>query len=191
MNVEWGQGRAEIVAARDEIVAAISGGCSIKSIYTEMKSAKRVSLTYGGFYRHVRKIRDSSKKPAPAPWGQGRMEAIASRSEIRAGIAKGRTLKAVYSELKADGRVTVTYRAFHMNVRKFCGSPRPQASSPLSAVPSSDTSALPSKLPAISTPPANSSPSAPLLEGEPEISHPYQSAAAEFVIHELSEEELM
>ncbi len=49
MNVGWGQGRVEVIAARDEILAAFADGRSIKSIYAELKAAKRVSLGYDGF----------------------------------------------------------------------------------------------------------------------------------------------
>ena len=48
-KVEWGQGRVEVIAARDEILAAFADGRSIKSIYAELKAAKRVSLGYDGF----------------------------------------------------------------------------------------------------------------------------------------------
>ena len=124
MKVEWGQGRVEVIAARDEILAAFADGRSIKSIYVELKAAKRVSLSYDGFYRRVRKLRDSAKKRPSTPRGQSRMEVIKLRSQIRAAIAGGRTLKAIYDEMKAEGRVSATYKSFWENVRKFCGSPR-------------------------------------------------------------------
>ena len=40
------------------------------------------------------------------------MEVIKLRSRIRVAIASGRALKTVYSELKAEGRVSGTYKSF-------------------------------------------------------------------------------
>lgn len=135
MKVEWGQGRVEVIAARDEILAAFAKGRSVKSIYAELKASKRISLSYDGFYRRVRKLRDSATKRPSTPRGQSRMEVIKLRSRIRVAIASGRALKTVYSELKAEGRVSGTYKSFWENVRKFCGSPRPYGSRPQNAPP--------------------------------------------------------
>ena len=92
--------------------------------------------------------------------GQGRVEVIALRSQIRAGISEGRTLKSIYDALKAESLVSAGYRAFHKNVRKFCGPPELQASNPLSAVPSSQTPTPPSNPAAspLSQPPSSTPP---------------------------------
>ena len=135
MKVEWGQGRVEVIAARDEILAAFADGRSIKSIYAELKALKRISLSYDGFYRRIRILRDSAMRRPSTPRGQSRMEVIKLRSRIRVAIASGRTLKAVHSELKAEGRISGTYKSFWENVRKFCGSPKPYGSRPQNAPP--------------------------------------------------------
>jgi hypothetical protein len=153
MKVGWGQGRVEVIAARDEILTALSKGSSIKSLYAELKAAKRASLSYDGFYRHVRKLRDSPRKRPATPRGQSRMEVIKLRSQIMAGRAQGRTLKAIYEEFKAEGRISGSYIGFYKNVKKFCGSDSPRTSSPLPAAPSPEPAASNEKSP---PPPARS-----------------------------------
>ncbi len=154
MGQNWGQARVQVKGLREEIFEGLSADRPIKSIYDDLAAKNRVSVTYRAFCACVSRLCDSSKKPAPGSRGQGRVEVVALRSGIRAALATGQTLKAVYRELKAEGRVSVTYQAFHKNVRKFCVSHKLRTSGPLSAVsspqpspPTSQSSASPSPAP--------------------------------------------
>lgn len=76
-------------------------------------------------------------------WGQGRTEVVALWDEIEAARDAGRSLRSIYDEFRADGRITVGYKNFLKHVKRFSlrQSPSrgvrstPAASSPASASP--------------------------------------------------------
>ena len=178
---------AEVGAAHDKIAEAMAAGQALTEIYEGLKKANRFSGGYKAFWKNVRKIRISPRKNSHTNWGHTRAEVISLRSQIMVALAEGRALKSIYNELKAGGRVSGTYQAFHKNVKKFCvANPRPPGS--LSVVPSPATSA-PTPAPPLGAD-SHAAPQSPPPADGPEIPHPQHDAEAEFVFHRLPEEEL-
>ena len=128
MSTPWGQGRIEAERFENEVSLAFGAGQSLKEIYSELKTVDRVTVSYETFRFHVKRIDIDHNKSCSSSWGQARTEVIAQRSQIRAALIQGRPLKSIYDELKAGGRVSGTYQAFHKNVKRFCTPPRPGAS---------------------------------------------------------------
>lgn len=62
-------------------------------------------------------------------WGQGRTEVAALRDEIEAARGKGRSVKSIYDEFRAAGRVTVSYKNFCENVKGLSPPSRPESPS--------------------------------------------------------------
>ena len=52
----WGHTRAEVMALRSQIRAALADGRPLTSIYDELKVEGRVSSSYKGFYKNVKKF---------------------------------------------------------------------------------------------------------------------------------------
>ena len=52
----WGHARTEVIALRGRIRAALTSGRSLKSIYDELKAESRISGSYIGFYKNVKKF---------------------------------------------------------------------------------------------------------------------------------------
>jgi len=52
-------------------------------------------------------------------WGQAKVEANALREEIGKRLDSGQTVKRIYEELRADGRVSMTLRAFYVSVNRL------------------------------------------------------------------------
>ena len=65
----WGQARAEVIMLRGRIRAGLANGRPLKSIYDELKAEGRISGSYIGFYKNVKKFCGSPKtrgsKPQP------------------------------------------------------------------------------------------------------------------------------
>ena len=180
MSRTWGQARIEIDSLRGEIARELEHARPVKSIYDEMKAEGRVSVTYKAFRVALNRGSKSSEKTSPASWGIARTEVIALRSQIRAGLAGGRTLKSIYEEFKAEGRISGTYQAFHVNVKKFCFPPKPGASPERPVLPSAHaekpSQTKPSPGSSTATSPASSnSPEAP--PRSPSAPAPRQSSA--------------
>ena len=158
MSTPWGQGRAEVSMLQKEITEAVVSGRTLSAVYDDLKQDSRISITYKSFWQNATRVLVSSNKHAQSSWGRARKEVIAQRSQIRAALSQGRALKSIYNELKAGGRVSGTYQAFHKNVNKFCTPPRPGASMARPAVTSAQSeAAVPSKAPAaapVSNPPS-------------------------------------
>ena len=187
MSTPWGQGRAEVSKLQKEITEAVVSGRTLSAVYDDLKQDSCISITYKSFWQNATRVLVSSNKHAQSSWGRARKEVIAQRSQIRAALSQGRALKSIYNELKAGGRVSGTYQAFHKNVKKFCvANPRPPGS--LSVVPSPATSA-PTPAPPLGAD-SHAAPQSPPPADGPEIPHPQHDAEAEFVFHRLPEEEL-
>ena len=135
MSTGWGRAQVEVDAAHDKIAKAMAAGQPLTEIYEGLKKDDRFSGGYKAFWKNVGKIPKSRGKDFRSTWGRARAEVIALRSQIRAALAEGRTLKSIYNELKAENRVSGTYQAFHINVKKFCGSPRLRGLKPTLALP--------------------------------------------------------
>lgn len=52
-------------------------------------------------------------------WGQAKVEANALRDEIGKRLDSGQTVKRVYEELREEGRVSMTLRAFYVSVNRL------------------------------------------------------------------------
>ena len=62
----WGVGQAEVLALRDEIVARLKTGETIRKIYLALASEQRVSVSQRQFYAHVSPLRDEIIKRSEA-----------------------------------------------------------------------------------------------------------------------------
>lgn len=66
MSMEWGQGKVEVYALRDEILEHLERGQTIRSIYEELYAAGRIVVSQRPFYRHVTRIRsEASQSTSP------------------------------------------------------------------------------------------------------------------------------
>lgn len=66
MSMEWGQGKVEVYALRDEILERLERGQTIRSIYEELSAAGRIVVSQRPFYRHVTRIRsEASQSTSP------------------------------------------------------------------------------------------------------------------------------
>ena len=63
MSMEWGQGKVEVYALRDEILERLERGQTIRSIYEELYAAGRIVVSQRPFYRHVTRIRSEASPP--------------------------------------------------------------------------------------------------------------------------------
>ncbi len=164
MSTPWGQGRIEVKNCREEIPEAVVSGRTLSAVYDDLIKNSRISITYKSFWQNATHILDSSNKRAQSSRGAARTEVISLSGQIRSALNEGRTLKAIYDELKAEGRVSSRYDGgFYKNVKKFCGSPspRPDLSSASSANTSSQSSPLPSPKSSPGVPPAKRNGGAP------------------------------
>lgn len=120
MSTPWGEARREVGIFYGEISARLHKGQTIKSIFGDLKAAGQVSVTYENFRRHVNRHHQSSNTRFPSSWGLARKEVIGLRSQIMSALAEGRSLKSIYDELKAEGRVSSSYRGgFQKNVKNL------------------------------------------------------------------------
>ena len=191
MSTPWGQARVEIEKLRDEISEELGSGCSVKSIYSGLKTAGRLSITYKAFRVCVNNTVKRGKSLSVISRGLARIEVISLRSRIRASLTNGRTLKSMYDELKAEGLVSSSYRGFYKNVRKYCGSSWPRVSRPQPALPSAQSgTTAPSRAPEAVSKPSPTPPASPPPVSPPAVPHPKHDFAADFKIQRLSEEEL-
>ena len=121
MGRNWGQAHIEFKGLQEEICNELESVQSVKSIFNKLRAAGRISVTYKAFCEHVKSYRESLKEPCSSSWGSARTEVIGQMGQIRAALADGRPLKSIYDQLKAEHRVSCSYRGgFHKNVKKFC-----------------------------------------------------------------------
>ena len=130
MPKNWGTARIEVNNLRGEILRGLNSECTLASLYKKMQATHGIKATYDGFRKNVRKIGKPPNIRAHSSWGDARAEVMALRSQIRTSLTDGRTLKSIYDELKAERRVSGSYKGFYKNVKKFCvqaGFPRSPA----------------------------------------------------------------
>ena len=61
-RVEWGTARIEIAALREEIVAGLQAGRSLRAIYRSLREADRIVASERQFYRDMMPIRDAFRR---------------------------------------------------------------------------------------------------------------------------------
>ena len=55
-------------------------------------------------------------------WGQGRAEVSMLQKEITEAVVSGRTLSAVYDDLRKESRISITYKSFWQNAKRVLDS---------------------------------------------------------------------
>lgn len=73
--------------------------------------------------------------PAPARWGQARIEVDALRPEIVARLATGTPIKRVYDDLHEAGRITISAKVFYRWVGRLRADAAPPKRNPVSPPP--------------------------------------------------------
>ena len=119
MSTPWGQGRVEVQNSRERIAEAMASGRTLSAVYEELKQDFSYPITYKSFWQNTKRVLGSSQERNPSSWGQAQAEILTLRLEIVAGIARKKTLKSIYTNLRADGRFSGTYKSFCENVKRL------------------------------------------------------------------------
>lgn len=83
-------------------------------------------------------------------WGRGRTEVAALRDEIEAARNAGRSVKSIYDEFRADGKISASYHSFWRHVKRL--SPQQSPSRPVRSTPAASSSASASSAAAAGSP---------------------------------------
>lgn len=108
-KIEMKESRTEstvqLLAKKDEILAALEKGWTIRGIYERLAAEGSLHVTYDQMLRFVKKL--------------GKVEFLEKKGEILAELNKGWPLDAVYDRLRNKGAIHFTYGQMQIYIREF------------------------------------------------------------------------